>query len=83
MKGRTRKMRHVFTVLYETVEDGWVMARVPELPGAITQGRDIDEAREMIKEAVCLLLESYRENARRDAAGNAVWETISIEFPAA
>ncbi len=83
MKGKTRKLRHEFTVIYETVEDGWVMARVPELPGAITQGRDIEEAREMIKEAVRLLLKSYRENARRDARGNAVWETITVEFPAA
>jgi predicted RNase H-like HicB family nuclease len=36
------------------------MAQVPELPGAITQGRDMAEAREMNQEAVELLLQSYR-----------------------
>ena len=45
-------MRHDYHVVYTPIEDGWVMATVPELPGAVTQGRDLDEARENIKEAV-------------------------------
>ena len=36
------------------------MATVPELPGAVTQGENIEEAREMIKEAIALLVQSYR-----------------------
>mgnify|MGYP001559496648 CR=1 FL=1 len=76
-------MRREFAVVYQPIEDGWIMASVPELPGAVTQGRTIVEARKMIREAVRLLLKSYRENAVKDAPGNAVWETISIEFPAA
>ncbi len=58
------------------------MAQAPELPGAVTQGRTMEEARMMIKEAVELLLESYQRNAERDAPGNAVWETLAIEIPA-
>ena len=65
-------MKHEYSVVYETVEDGWVMARVPELPGAVTQGKDLAEARSMIKEAVELLLQAYRENAARDAVGTAI-----------
>jgi predicted RNase H-like HicB family nuclease len=60
-------MKHEYSVVYQTVEDGWIMARVPELPGAVTQGKDMPEARAMIKEAVELLLRSYRENAAKDA----------------
>ncbi|MGD0899910.1 MAG: type II toxin-antitoxin system HicB family antitoxin [Thermoguttaceae bacterium] len=75
-------MRHDHHVVYTATEDGWVMATVPELPGAVTQGRDIQEARANIKEAVELLLQSYRENAQKDAPGNAMWETISVEVPA-
>jgi predicted RNase H-like HicB family nuclease len=71
-------MQREFDVVYQTVEDGWVMATVPELPGAVTQAETLDEARTLIKEAVELLLESYRENAKRDLPGNAVWETLSI-----
>jgi predicted RNase H-like HicB family nuclease len=58
------------------------MATVPELPGAVTQGRTMKEAREMIKETVALLLESYRENAAKEAPTTAVWETLSVEIPA-
>ena len=52
------------------------MASVPELPGAVTQGRDMAEARSMIKEVVELLLASYQENAAKEAPSNAVWETL-------
>jgi predicted RNase H-like HicB family nuclease len=76
-------MKHEYSVVYQTVEDGWIMARVPELPGAVTQGKDMPEARAMIKEAVELLLQSYRENAAKDAPGTAIWETLSIDVPAA
>lgn len=76
-------MRYDFTVVYQPVEEGWFMATVPELPGAVTQGRTLEEARDMIKEAVELLIESYRENARKDAPGEAVWETLTVELPPA
>ena len=71
--------RREYTVVYEEIEDGWVMARVPELPGAVTQGKDREETREMIKEAVELLLESYRANAASTTAGSAIWETVTVD----
>ncbi|MCY2992423.1 MAG: type II toxin-antitoxin system HicB family antitoxin [Planctomycetota bacterium] len=74
-------MRHDYHVVFTTVEDGWIMATVPELPGAVTQGRDLPEARANIKDAVELLLEAYRDNASKDAAGDAIWETLSVEVP--
>jgi predicted RNase H-like HicB family nuclease len=64
-------MRHDYRAAYSTIEDGWIMATVPELPGAVTQGRNLDEARSNIKEVVELLLEAYRENAEKDLPGNA------------
>ncbi len=75
-------MRHDYHVVFTTIEDGWIMATVPELPGAVTQGRNLDEARANIKEAVELLLQAYRENAAKDAPGSAMWETISVDVPA-
>jgi len=75
-------MRHDYHIVFTPIEDGWIMATVPELPGAVTQGRDLQEARANIKEAVELLLQAYRDNARKDAPGGAVWETISVEMPA-
>ena len=76
-------MKHEYSVAYQTIEDGWIMATVQELPGAVTQGRNMDEARAMIKEAVELLLQSYRANATRDVPGNALWEILTVEVPTA
>jgi len=72
-------MKREYQVLYQVVEDGWIMASVPELPGAVSQGKDLNEARAMIKEAVELLLESYRANAEKDAPGNAIWEGLTVD----
>ena len=72
-------MEREYSVLYQTIEDGWIMATVPELSGAVTQAETMAEARMMIKEAVALLLASYRENALKDASGNAIWETIKVK----
>ncbi len=82
MKKKPALRKREYTVVYQPIEDGWILATVPELPGAVTQGRTMKEAREMIKEAVELLLESYRENAAKEMPGNAVWETLSVEIPA-
>jgi predicted RNase H-like HicB family nuclease len=76
-------VKREYTVLYRPIEDGWIMASVPDLPGAVTQGKDLAEARSMIKEAVELLLQSYRENAAKDAPGNAIWEKLTVDVPAA
>ena len=53
-----------YDVVYQTIEDGWVMATVPGLRGAVTQGRDLDEARENIREVIETLLDLYRRPAR-------------------
>jgi predicted RNase H-like HicB family nuclease len=66
-------MKREFKVVYTPIEDGWVMAQVPELPGTVTQGRNLEEAREMIQEAVELLLQSYYDNAAKVALTGAVW----------
>ena len=48
------------------------MAYVEELPGANTQGKTIDEARENLKEAVTLIIEANRELAEREIEGEDV-----------
>lgn len=66
-------MEREYQVVYQTIEDGWVMATVPELPGAVTQGRTIEEARSMVQDLVPLLPATYREKADRDAGAGALW----------
>lgn len=45
------------TIVYEDGEDGWVVASVPEVPGANSQGRTRAEARENVIDALRGILE--------------------------
>ncbi len=64
-----------FTAVYERTDDGWWVVTVPEIPGAVSQGRTLEEARFMIKDATRMLLEVRREDAEREA-GEAGREVI-------
>jgi predicted RNase H-like HicB family nuclease len=55
-----------FTAIYEDAGDGWVIARVAELPEVITQGASEEEAREMVQSALRDWLEFY---VRSEAGG--------------
>ena len=67
-----------YEVLYDTIEDGWIMATVPDLPGAVTQGQILEEARSNILEVIELLLASYRENAAQQASSHVVREVVKL-----
>ena len=64
-------MENSYTAVFQKTEDWWI-AFVEELPGANTQGRTIDEARENLKEAVELILKSNRELSERELIGKHV-----------
>lgn len=59
------------TAVFKRVPEGYI-AFIEELPGANTQGRTLDEARENLKEAVALVLEANRTLAEEDLAGQEV-----------
>jgi len=50
-----------FTVLIEQDEDGIYIAKVPEIVGCYTQGKDIEEVLRRIKEAIEVCLEGDKE----------------------
>lgn len=49
-------------VLLRPGEDGWWLAEVPSLPGALSQGRTRSEALDNIKEAIVMIEEVMRES---------------------
>lgn len=55
-----------FTIAYqEPDEDGWIVARVLEVPGALSQGRTREEARENVLDALRTVLTPDDELAGR------------------
>lgn len=71
-------MEGIFTAIFEKV-NGWYVGYVEELPGANTQGRTLEEARENLREAIELILQSNRELAEKELAGKKVIRE-KIEF---
>ncbi len=44
------------TLVYEQGDDGWIIASIPEVPGAMSQGRTREEARANAIDALRLML---------------------------
>jgi len=55
-----------FTAVIKEIEDGWYMAQYEQIQGALTQGRTIEEAKENLKDAICLLIEDVMEDFKND-----------------
>ena len=51
-----------YTVLFEPAEEGGYVVTCPALPGLVTEGDTLKEARAMAKDAIALYLESLRDD---------------------
>lgn len=58
-----------FTAVFMQVPEGYI-AFLEELPGANTQGATLEEARENLREAVLMVLETNRELAEQSPSEN-------------
>jgi|APGre2960657423_1045063.scaffolds.fasta_scaffold17351_4 predicted RNase H-like HicB family nuclease len=57
---RMKKTFHYNVLIHPEIEGGFTVT-VPSLPGCITYGKDLDEAKKMAVEAIQLYLESLDE----------------------
>jgi predicted RNase H-like HicB family nuclease len=51
-----------YTVLFEPAEEGGYVVTCPALPGLVTEGETLEEARAMAKDAIRAYLESLRKD---------------------
>ncbi len=51
-----------YTVLFEPAEEGGYVVTCPALPGLVTEGETLEEAREMAKDAIQAYLGSLRKD---------------------
>ena len=68
-------MNAIFTAVYEEVAEtdgGGYVAYVEELPGAISEGDTLEEARENLRDAIELLLETNRELTGKRSPGKRI-----------
>jgi predicted RNase H-like HicB family nuclease len=72
-----------FTAVYKKTKN-WFVAWVEEIPGVNTQGKTLKEARENLREAIFLILESNKESSRLNSPKSTSIrrELINIKLPA-
>ena len=75
-----------YTVLFEPAEEGGFVATCPALPGLVTEGDTLDEARAMVKDAI----EGYLKSLHKDGitppddiklSADPVKEEIEVALP--
>ncbi len=70
-------MNNEFTAIIEKDGD-WYVSYCPEIPGANGQGQTLEECRESLAQAIKLILEDCREDARRGAPQNAIHDLVIV-----
>jgi predicted RNase H-like HicB family nuclease len=65
-------MRMELTAVYRQVPEGGYVASVKEIPGALTQGETLEEARANLEDAVRLMIETASMMTEEELAGKPV-----------
>jgi predicted RNase H-like HicB family nuclease len=52
---------HEYTAFFEANEHGGYTVTVPSLPGLVTEGKDLDHARSMAKDAIQCYIEGLKK----------------------
>ena len=67
-----------YTAKYTRITSGY-MGQLIEWPEVATEGRDIDECRAMLRDALKEMLAAYKQLGKEIPPGNALIEQIPIE----
>jgi predicted RNase H-like HicB family nuclease len=68
----------IFTAAYIPAPEGGYTAFVEEVPGAISEGETIEEARENLADALRMVLECNRDIARESEPVNSIREPLEL-----
>ena len=67
-----------YTAKYTKTTSGY-MAQLIEWPEVVTEGKDIEECRMMLRDALNEMLLAYKEQKREIPLGGALFEQVPIE----
>ena len=77
--GKMSRMKQRYHTIIRPDQNGWFVGWVEEIPGAITQGRSLEECRHNLREALEILLETHRDEARQGLDERCIQEAIEID----
>ncbi len=71
-------MLNTYTAKYTKISSGY-MGQLIEWPEIITEGKTLDECREMVQDAVNEMIIAYRQQEKEIPLGRALIEQIPVE----
>ena len=72
-------MRQRYHTIIKPESNGWFVGWVEEIPGTITHGKSLDECRVNLRDALMLMLETHRDEARLGLDGKCIQECIEVD----
>lgn len=84
MKESVSKKILKYTVIFEPAEEGGYVVSVPALPGCVTEGDTLEEAMEMVKDAISGYLASLKKHGEPipTESGPSLMSVVDIPAPA-
>lgn len=74
------RMKQRYHTIIKPEPNGWFVGWVEEIPGAISQGRSLDECRANLRDSLELIVETHRDEARIGLDPSCIQEDIEIEI---
>ncbi len=72
-------MLRTYTAKYTRIPSGY-MGQLIEWPEVITEGKNLDECRELLQDALQEMMAAYRQQEKELPAGGALIEQIPVEI---
>lgn len=72
-------MKQRYHTIIKPEPNGWFVGWVEEIPGAISQGRSLEEVRENLRDSLELIVETHRDEARIGLDPSCIQEAIEID----
>ena len=73
-------MKQCYHTIIKSEPNGCYVGWVEEIPGAITQGRSLDECRDNLRASLQLMVETHRHEARMALDESCIEECIEIDL---
>ena len=72
-------MLKTFTAKYTRIDSGY-MGQLVEWPEVITEGKNLDECRHLLQDALQEMIAAYQQQDKEIPAGGGLLEQIPVEF---
>src|SRR3954464_12790688 len=72
-------MKQRYHTIIRPEPNGWFVGWVEEMPGTLTHGKSLEECRSNLREALQLMVETHRDEARLGMDDKCILEAIEID----